>query len=124
MEIQKFQLPGNNVTVFDTSLVEVFVPQAPHTHAPYGGHLVIQTKSFRSTRSQFTAAERHEVAILEQACETLMMERLGAQFTNLQDNGNWFFWNTPMHPKEKAHICTCTFMGEARNQSISRGAKR
>ena len=91
MEIRKFAPPDEDRTVFKTNLVRVFVPKRPHTHAEYGGHLVIQTLEPHAFRGEFSEDERHETMVLSQAVEALMMTILGAQFCNLQDNGNWAF---------------------------------
>lgn len=91
MEIKKFAPPAEDRTVFKTKFVRVFVPKRPHTHAEYGGHLVIQTLEPHAFRSEFSEDERGEVMVLSQAVEALMTQMLGAQFCNLQDNGNWAF---------------------------------
>lgn len=91
MEVKRFVFPPVDVTVFLNDTIRVFVPRMPHTHAQYGGHLVIQTKEFRSLCYEFTNAESRQAWAMVQACTDLMIERLGAERTNNQDNGNWFF---------------------------------
>lgn len=95
MDIQSFDFPEHDITVFETSVARVFIPRAPHTHAKFGGHLVIQTKKSHSDCTEFTAEEGLVVWTMAQACTRLMLDHLDAERTNIQDNGNWFYLKPP-----------------------------
>ncbi len=117
MEIRKFAPPDEDRTVFKTNLVRVFVPKRPHTHAEYGGHLVIQTLEPHAFRGEFSEDERHETMVLSQAVEALMTTMLGAQFCNPQDNGNWAFLSGE-GPTSIDAICT-SMAGVPRRTSMT-----
>ena len=91
MEIQKYPARKEDLVVFETNNIEVFVPRWPHTHATYGGHLVIRTKTPHVSCISLTGDESLDVWAAVQACTELMMNYLGALRTNNQDNGNWAY---------------------------------
>jgi len=103
MQVQKYQFRPGDFVVFETDLCEVIVPCKPHTSAMFGGHLVIRPKAHRQFRSLFTADETLETLALTNACEVLMMQELGAQFCNIQDNGNWPFLEGGSHIR-RCHV--------------------
>lgn len=91
IEVRKFDFRAEDVTVFENGIIRVFAPCKPHTHAEFGGHLVVQTKKFRSVCTEFTPEESRHAWAAVQACTECIVTVCGAVRTNNQDNGNWFF---------------------------------
>lgn len=102
MQVERYlYFRTEDVIVFENDVIRVFVPCKPHTHAEFGGHLVVQTKVFHSLCYEFTNEESRQVWAMVQACTDLMIKELGAVRTNNQDNGNWFYLK-PLEEQKKS----------------------
>lgn len=121
MEIRNFVFRSEDVIVFDNDVIRVFVPCQPHVHAEYGGHLVIQTKKFRSVCTLFTPEESLHIMAMVQACTEYMMAQLGAFITNNQDNKNWFFLQSPEKQGGKEPRCHIHIYGRSPEEVLYTG---